>query len=255
MNAPKIGLQGIIFGERNRTDFESILIDLKKAGYDHLESGNLFKSQGEDNARKLMEKYGVTQAGAHFGYGDYSNAEQLLENIRYCKAMGVKYMLCSGVSDASKAEGYQESAKTFNMVGEKLADEGIRFCYHNHNWEFNDLGGVRGIDILAEKTDPHMVGFNVDVFWVTFAGFNPAEFITKHADRVGYFHFKDGLKNEEGKPIFLELGCGMVDLKACVEAAQQTRLDWIVVEQDNTARTPLESIGMSRTTLRNHFGW
>lgn len=255
MNAPKIGLQGIIFGERNRTDFESILRELKEAGYDYLESGNLFKSQGEKNARSLMSKHEVIQAGAHFGYGDYANPETLKDNINYCKAMGVRYMLCSGVSDASKIEGYQESAKVFNMVGEKLADEGIRFCYHNHNWEFNDLGGVRGIDILTEKTDPLMVGFNVDVFWVTFAGFDPAEFIKSHSNRVGYYHFKDGMKNENGKPQFLELGYGMVNLKACVEAAQATTLDWIVVEQDNTTRAPLESIGMSRATLRNNFNW
>ncbi len=83
-------------------------------------------------------------------------------------------------------------------------------------------------------------------------------FIQQHADRCGYFHFKDGRKttNAEGKtrPEFLELGTGDVDLKAAYAAALDAGAQWIVAEQDSTTLSPLESATVSRKYLLDVLG-
>jgi sugar phosphate isomerase/epimerase len=166
----------------------------------------------------------------------------------------VRHLMCSGVADTKSVDGYRNSCRLFNDVGSRLRDEGLTFNYHNHAWEFEDLGGVNGMEILSAETDPSLVKFNIDVFWVEFGGRDPAAFIAQHADRAGYFHFKDGRKGLDGKPLFLELGRGDVDLKGSMEAALAAGAEWIVAEQDRTELEHRESVGISRSYLRDELG-
>ena len=250
-------MQLIVFGPRNESDFAGVLRDVKAAGFPAFEGGNLFGSLGEIEARRLLRETGLEVSGAHFGYGAFENEEQLAGHIAYAQGIGLTRLMCSGVADNSIA-GYKKSAQVFQAAGKRLADAGLTFNYHNHDWEFADLGGVTGMDILAQETDPAFVKFNMDVFWLHYAGLNPAEFIAKHADRAGYFHFKDGRETKSllGKrsPQFTELGRGDVDLKAAYEAAVKANAEWIVYEQDNTALTPIESATISRNFLRDTLG-
>lgn len=254
MAQPTASIQLIVFGQRNQTDIAGVLRDVAKAGFPAIEAGNLFAAHGEAEIRRLLAENNLQVSGAHFGYGDYADPDKLAANIAYCKALGIRHMMCSGVADTKTVEGYRTSCRLFNEIGTRLRDEGMVFNYHNHAWEFDNLGGVNGMQILAQETDPAVVKFNIDVFWVTVGGEDPADFIRRHAARAGYFHFKDGRKNPDGSLEFLELGRGMVDLKGSMEAARAVGAEWIVAEQDRTALTHLESATMSRQYMRNELG-
>lgn len=249
-------IQLIVFGQRNRDDIAGVLQDVATAGFPAIEAGNMFQSYGEGETRRLLEINHLKVSGAHFGYGDYADAEKVSAHIAYCKAMGIRHLMCSGVADTKTVEGYKTSCKLFNEIGARLRDEGLVFNYHNHAWEFDELEGkgVNGMQIIAEETDPSLVKFNIDVFWVTFGNRNPVDFIREHADRAGYFHFKDGRKGEDGKPIFLELGRGYVDLKGSMEAATAAGAEWIVAEQDRTELPHLESVRISRDYMEKELG-
>ena len=255
MATPIASVQLIVFGERNKNDFAGVLRDVAEAGYAAFEGGNLFESYGEETTRRLLEEYRLHVSGAHFGYGDYANPERLNAHIAYAKSLGVRNLMCSGVADTKSAEGYKQSAKLFNEVGKRLADEGLTFQYHNHAWEFDDLGGVNGMDILNTETDPELVKFNIDVFWVWFAYKDPIDFIGMHARRAGYFHFKDGVREtaDDGitRPVFRELGQGEVDLRGAYVAADTVGATYIVAEQDRTELDPFDSIVISRDYLKS----
>ncbi len=258
MTTPTASIQLIVFGQRNQDDFAGVLQDVAAAGYPAFEGGDLFQSHGEETTRRVLGETGLRVSGAHFGYGDYADAAKLSAHIAYAQAIGLKHFMCSGVADTKSSDGYRQSAKVFNEAGKRLADAGLVFNYHNHAWEFDDLGGVNGMDILAQETDPGLVKFNLDVFWLYYAGQDPAAFITQHKDRAGYFHFKDGRRatGADGKPQpeFLELGRGDVDLPAAFRAARLAGAEWIVTEQDNTKLTPPESAAISRDYLRDTLG-
>ena len=53
-------------------------------------------------------------------------------------------------------------------------------------------------------------------------GENPASFVDRYAERIGYYHVKDGSKGT-----FTELGRGTVDLPNA-PAALRTNPDWLV---------------------------
>lgn len=255
MASPIASVQLIVFGERNRDDFAGVLRDVAEAGYAAFEAGNLFEAHGEAATRRLLEETRLQVSGAHFGYGDYANPERLAAHIAYAKAVGIRNLMCSGVADTKNAEGYKQSAKLFNEVGKRLADEGMAFNYHNHAWEFDDLGGVNGMEILSAETDPTFVKFNIDVFWVWFAFQDPIDFIAHHAGRAGYFHFKDGVREtaDDGitRPVFRELGQGEVDLRGAYIAADTVGATYIVAEQDRTELSPFDSIVISREYLKS----
>lgn len=256
MAEPTASIQLIVFGARNREDIAGVLGDVATAGYPAIEAGNMFQSYGEAETRRLLAENNLQVSGAHFGYGDYADPAKLDAHIAYCKAMGIKHLMCSGVADTKTVAGYKTSSRLFNEIGRRLKDEGLVFNYHNHAWEFEALEGrgVHGMQILAEETDPALVKFNIDVFWVHIGGESPVDFIHRHADRAGYFHFKDGRRKPDGSLEFLELGRGEVDLKGSMAAARAVGAEWIVQEQDRTELPPLEAITISREYMRRELG-
>lgn len=258
MAKPDLAVQSIIFGERNSTDFDGVLEDVAAAGYPAIEAGNLYASHGKENVINALARHGLRVAGAHFGYNTYGDDALLHEALAYAKEAGIKYMMCSGVGDGSSVEGYKASARRFNEVGRLLADNGVKFNYHNHDWEFKDLGGSTGMDVLLQETDPAFVMLNIDVFWLWYARQDVTQFIRANASRAGYFHFKDGkrLVDADGKsvPQFLELGSGDVDLKGAYSAVVETAGQWVVTEQDRTQLTARESLTISRSFLKSALG-
>jgi sugar phosphate isomerase/epimerase len=256
MSSATASIQLIVFGQRNKEDIAGVLREVKEAGFPAIEAGDMFATYGEAETRRLLAETGLRVSGSHFGYGEYADSEKLSAHVATCKAMGITNMMCSGVADSKTVEGYRQSCRLFNEVGARLRDEGIAFNYHNHAWEFEGLEGkgVTGMEIISEQTDPALVKFNIDVFWVKFGGADPAEFIRRHRDRAGYFHFKDGERGLDGRPVFLELGRGFVDLKSAMAAAREVGAEWIVAEQDSTTLPHLESITISRRYMRDELG-
>src|SRR5437764_1022117 len=139
MNEPRASIQLIVFGERNKSNIAGVLKDVAAAGFPAIEAGNMFEAHGEEETRRLLSENGLEVSGAHFGYGEYVDPARLEIHIAYCKAMGIKHLMCSGVADRKTVEGYRTSCALFNQIGARLRDEGLIFNYHNHAWEFEDL--------------------------------------------------------------------------------------------------------------------
>ncbi|MBM3459989.1 MAG: TIM barrel protein [Armatimonadetes bacterium] len=248
------GIQVIIYGQRNRDDIGGVLREVAALGYAGAETGNLFRQEGDPDAvRALFQETGLALCGCHAGYGEFQDGERLAENLAFLQAMDSRYLMCSGVGDRSRGlAAYREASRVFNEVGKRCRDAGVAFCYHNHAWEFEDReGDTCGMDVLAAETDPALVKFCLDVYWIYHGQDDPVRFIQAHADRAVYFHFKDGVRAADGRAQFRELGCGEVDLKAAFAAASALQPAWIVYEQDRTDRTPTESSRVSREYLRS----
>jgi sugar phosphate isomerase/epimerase len=253
----RAGIQVIIYGQRNREDIEGVLREVADIGFAGAETGNLFRQQGEETGiRRVFADTGLALCGCHAGFAEFQDGEKLQENIAFLQALGGSYLMCSGVGDRSRGlTAYREASRLFNEVGRQCRDAGIDFCYHNHAWEFEDReGDTCGMDVLSAETDPGLVKFCLDVYWIYHGGADPVRFINDHKERAVYFHFKDGIRGEDGKAQFRELGRGVVDLKAAYEAAAALNPDWIVYEQDRTDGNPTESVRESREYMRRALG-
>lgn len=259
MAAPGVGIQLIVFGQRPATDLEGVMLDVKNAGYDGIETGNLFQQRSQAEVTEMFHRTGLALTGMHSGFGEFEDAAKVDRNISFLNSMGAHFLMCSGVAAGDSLDAYRRSAEVFNRVGQTCKDHGVQFCYHNHNWEFKrfqDNGReVTAIHELCALTDPNLVKLCIDVYWVAVGGEDPAAFIRRYADRAAYFHFKDG-EWDPGHPgkatRFLELGHGKVDLRAALDAALEVQPEWIVVEQDTpNGRDPVVCSRESRDYLKN----
>lgn len=149
-----------------------------------------------------------------------------------CDALGI------GSMPDSARESY-ETVKAFAdracALGEELWKKAnMTFNYHNHDFEFKKLpdSDKTTMDVLLNETNPDLFHFIPDVAWIDFAGESPVECLRKMKGRVKVLHFKDYIIDSEGKRKFVPLGEGVVDLKACYEAAKELHIPYIMYEQD-----------------------
>jgi sugar phosphate isomerase/epimerase len=237
----RVGIQLIVFGKQAQTDLPGVMKSVRAAGYDGIETGNLFNQYSEADAKALFANTGLALTGMHSGFGEFEKDDRLHANVDFLNKMGAHFLMCSGVATGDGIDAYRRSAEVFNRAGEYCKAHGVTLCYHNHNWEFNRFnepgrGEVTAIHELCALTDPTLVKLCIDVYWVAVGGEDPAEFVRRYADRAAYFHFKDG-EWEAGHPgkatRFLELGHGKVDLRSALAAALAVKPEWIVTEQDS----------------------
>ena len=245
----KVGIELIVFQGREREDLDGVLKDCAEAGYDSVETGFIFDKYRPQQIREVFEKYHLEYAAGHGGYDTIGNEAKLEETIKNIKDAGGSYIICSGVAKGEGSAGYKEAAKVFNKVGKLAEDAGLIFCYHNHSSEFEIVEGKKGIDILGEETDANLVKFNVDTAWVQVGGEEPAQFIQRYRDRVGYYHFKDAFI--KGKEItWTELGKGDVNLRPAYEMAMRFNPAYFIYEEDVSRIEIKQAIKESREFLK-----
>jgi sugar phosphate isomerase/epimerase len=272
---PQVGCHLIVFRGKQDEDLDAVLRDVQAAGYDGIEGRNL---AGGDHAkvRAKLSEYGLRQGSMSTSY---AMLEEIDKSIEYAAGVGATFIMVSGVGD-HQTEGlraFEKSAERFNDVGRKCKAAGIQFCYHNHSWEFQTYsrssgeavdygtsGAVNGLERLLELTDKELVKGCFDVYWIQHGGENPASFLEKYKDRVGYPHFKD-LKYLGKEPrargrlaredaTFVPLGRGEVDFKAIWKVLEPLNLPWVVYEQDRSEEPPGEAAKISRSHLKTAVG-
>ncbi len=278
MASPKVACHLIVFRGRDREDLDGVLREVQTAGYDGIEGRMYFEGDGAAMKAKLAE-YGLVQWSLSTGFATLGEIDK---SIEYVQGLGGRYIMISGVGDY-QTEGlraYEQAAERFNEAGRRCHAAGIQFCYHNHSWEFarysrstgsevptgqevpagQPEGSITGLERLYELTDAQLVKGCVDVYWVQHGGHNPAEFLTRYRDRIGYPHMKDLRylgkeprrqgRLERDEATFVELGAGEVDLPAIWRVLEPLDLPWVVYEQDRSELPPGEAATISRSYLK-----
>jgi sugar phosphate isomerase/epimerase len=152
---------------------------------------------------------------------------------------------------------YRSFADKMNAAGEKARAAGLKLCYHNHAFEFATIDGARPFDLLMERFDKSNVGIEMDVFWISVAGEDPAAMLRKYKNRIPLVHLKDKLR---GAPVrfaedvpfetFREVGNGSLDFPGILAAAAESGVEHYFVEQDRCPGDPLASMRMSAEYLK-----
>jgi len=239
-----VGAQLIIWGQRPDSDLPGVLDEVAALGYVGVEMGPGSLTRYPD-AKQLFATRGLALAGLHMGVGDLKAVDSALGLLN---ALDGRYLIFSGAGGRTNTEEeYRRSSRWLQDVGRRAAARGVRALYHNHDAEIRN--NALGMRIICEETSPEHVGLCIDVFWVQVGGLAPAEYVKQNLARTPYLHLKDG----RGRT-FTELGQGTVDFPAVMNAIQGGDVEWLVIEQDRTERTPRESMAVSREYLRRRLG-
>jgi sugar phosphate isomerase/epimerase len=195
-----------------------------------------------------LDEYGLQAAASHVPLEELEN--NLAKVIEEQKIIGSKYVVCPYLMPNRRSEeDYLSLITLLDEIGETCRQEGITLCYHNHDFELERLkDGRLALEAIFNDTNPENVKTELDIYWLTKAGEKPVEWISRYNNRSPLVHLKDMTNDEE--QFFAELGTGGVDLEAVLNIGEETGVNWWVVEQDMSRRTPFESIEMSINYLK-----
>lgn len=141
-------------------------------------------------------------------------------------------------------DDYRRWANAFNTAADAAKAAGLRFAYHNHDFEFVPIDGRLPYDVLLEGTDPALVQLELDLFWITKAGQDPQRYVGRWPGRFPLVHVKD--MDAAGRMV--AVGAGQIDFGAIFKSAKGN-IQHYFVEHDEPA-DPFASIQTSYTYLR-----
>jgi sugar phosphate isomerase/epimerase len=165
--------------------------------------------------------------------------------INFQRAIGNERLVVTALPrNLQTPEGYSEAAGRLNSLGDRAKSAGFALLYHNHAYEFLPFADGRcGMDILLAETDPQLVSFEVDTYWVERGGRDSREFIEQNISRIGLLHAKEFRRDGRDVPA----GEGDVDWKVIVPLLRSRGCP-IIVEYE--ADNPVEAVAASARYLR-----
>jgi sugar phosphate isomerase/epimerase len=243
---------------------------IRAAGYREVE---MLRSQVETIA-PLLSRFELRPISLHFetplltgNYTAWQHADMpaiesgasYQQSLELAKDHEFRYVVFNYLSPEERLglDFYRSLAKKLNAAAEEARAAGLQFCYHNHDFEFELKPGGRPMDVLLAELDPTLIALEVDVFWVSMAGVDAAEFLRRHAGRVALVHLKDRAR---GTPVhydiatvpdetFREVGSGDLPLDKILAAIVNTNAKHAFVEQDFSP-DPIASLRRSFTYLK-----
>jgi sugar phosphate isomerase/epimerase len=233
-------------------DLPGTLAAIRKIGYRTVETYVAEYKMPAKELRQAILDAGLIVPSAHFGYNDFGT------RLEYAKELGAECAVCSSVPESvgNSADGFKHASDQYNAWGEQARSMGLKFGFHDHDTEFKEFDGVTGFDLLMRYTDPKIVQWQMDCYWVTQAGRDPVELLRKYGPRMQSLHLKDRKPNAPtstdtgpGSQHFAEVGMGTLDWPDILRLAKQFHVPNMYVEQDVTERPPLESLQISYTNL------
>ena len=206
--------------------------------------------------KEMLKANGLNPVSGHFPFDAYRT--NLAGVVKDAKTLGVKYAGCAWIphEGAFDEKECREAAVVFNKAGEALANEGIKFFYHAHGFEFEPYGNGTLLDLLFAETNPRHVSYQMDVLWVVFPGQDPVKLLEKYGKRWELMHLKDLRKGVatgslSGKTDVVNdvaLGTGQMNWPAILAAARKAGIKHYFIEDE--APTAAEQIPQSIQFLK-----
>jgi sugar phosphate isomerase/epimerase len=225
-----IGVQLYTVRKEMEKDFEGTLRRVSQIGFTEVEFAGLFGNDPK-KVRKLLKKLGMKAVATHIDWRKLKNNPAAA--IKETKELGAKYMVLAWFppEERKTIEQWKDWAKLINRVGKMSHKEGIRFLYHNHDFEFIRIGGVEPFDILLKNVDRRYVSFEVDIYWLTLAGRDVSALFARYPNGFPLSHVKDMSKTEKA---MVDVGDGRINFAKIFAQKKRSGMKHYFIEHDDT---------------------
>jgi sugar phosphate isomerase/epimerase len=227
-----IGLQLYSVRDEMKRDFDGSLQKVAAIGYTEVEFAGYFDRSPRD-VKASLDRVGLRAPSAHIPFDQFEkNLPAILDAAH---TIGHEYVVCPFV-DANRRGTVDESkrvAEFFNKTGADTKKAGIQFAYHNHAFDFEPLGATMFYDVLLAETDPQLVKFEMDLYWVVKGNQRPLDYFARYPGRFPMVHVKDmDHTPARGQS---DVGRGIIDFKQIFQHSDQAGIRHYFVEQEDLA--------------------
>lgn len=220
-------------------DPRGVISSLAEFGYKQIESYEgsmgIFWGMSHTEFKQFLDEQGLTLVSTHANV--FENYQQKVDQLA---EIGATYITCPYIGPQESIDDFYDLAEQFNELGQIANDAGLKFAYHNHAYSFEEVDGEIPQVVMMDNTDPDLVDYQLDMYWVRAAGEDIKEWLERYPNRFTSGHVKDFSGGEN--PESVVVGTGMIDYPSVLQVAQENGMEHFIVEQEAyTGTTPLDA--------------
>jgi sugar phosphate isomerase/epimerase len=244
----RVGIQLYTLRSEMERDVEGTLASVGRIGYREVEFAGYF-GRSPAQLRAALRSAGLDAPAAHV---EAKTVEvDWARTLDEAAAVGHEFIVAAWI-DADRRttlDDWKRWAERFGPAAEQAKAAGLRFAYHNHDYEFTAVEGRVPYELLLESTDPGLVDFEMDLFWLIRAGGDPLAYFARHPHRFPLVHVKD----MDAARRMVDVGRGTIDFRRIFAQAEQAGIHHYFVEHDEPV-SPFESARVSFEAMRRLIG-
>jgi len=197
----KYGLQLFSLREQLPKDVKGVIAKVAEAGYKQVETFGYSKEHGfwglsAAEFKKVLRTNGLTTPSGHYGMDSFlksGNINEIDDAIEAAKILEQDYVVIPYINPdlRQNANDIKSITNWVNIAAKRVQSAGLKLSYHNHNFEFEPVEGQMLMEVLLKNTDPDLVDFEMDVYWVVRAGQDPIKWLENYPGRFKLIHAKD----------------------------------------------------------------
>lgn len=253
-----VGIQLYSVREDMTKDPLGTLKKVAEMGYKNVEHANYvngkFYGWTAKEFRKVLDDLGLKMPSGHTVFGkphwdddkkEFTDVwKKTVEDAAIC---GQKYVVSPWLDIAYRKDFDQlkRFMEVFNKNGELCKASGMKFGYHNHDFEFSlKLSSVKVYDIMLQNTDPNLVAQQLDIGNMYGGGGRAAELLAQYPGRFELMHVKDEIKSEKehGGWESAILGVGVINVKDIIDSGKKSggTTQFIIEQESYQGKAPLD---------------
>ncbi len=255
-----VGLQLYSVRDDMSKDPFGSLTAVAKMGYKYVEHANYidrkFYGYAPSEFRKILDDLGLKMISGHTVMGrqhwdaakkDFSDSWK--QTVDDAATLGQKWVISPSMDPGMRKTyddfiGYMD---VFNKCGELCKRQGMKFGYHNHDFEFSEkLNNEKLFDIIMRRIDPNLVAMQLDIGNLYNGGAIAKDIMNQYPGRFEIIHVKDEIPASGGNEKYVStiLGEGIVNARQMVDlAAEKGGTECYIIEQESYQnKTPMESV-------------
>lgn len=255
-----VGLQLYSIREDMKKDPLGSLTKVAKMGYKFVEHADYvnrkFYGFSAVEFKKILDDLDLQMISGHTVMGrqhwddtkkDFSDSwKQTVEDAGVLKQ---KYVVSPSM-DSSMRNNYDDFKRymdIFNKCGQLCQKSGMKFGYHNHDFEFSEkLNGQKLFDIMMKSMDPELVVVQLDIGNLYNGGAVALDVVKQYPGRFENIHVKDEIKSGSGKEKYEStiIGEGIVNAREVVDLATKIggTTCYIIEQESYQNKTPMDCV-------------
>ncbi len=247
----KIAVQLWTFRDDLEKDVPGTLKKIKDLGFDYVEGFDRPIIVGKPEEFKAqLDAAGLKMFALHWNeLNDWRNNPRAI--METAKKLGAQYTgiawLKTSKADTVTLDVVNEAADILTKACSEAKTAGLQLYYHIHGYELQPLSdGKTFFDSFVDRIDYNCVKLQADIFWVTYAGQDPVQFMDKYRKGVELLHIKN-MANHVSTGVFtgadfmppdmppgnwVPLGQGKIDYQSVFQKGKEIGVKWYILEMD-----------------------